>query len=440
MHLEAACRYEHEIAGEMPAHLASAAGRRLAAAARLAGTRGDVPGEIDFLERAVALLGSDRPEGVELLPPLVAALIEAGESARAERLAREAVAASAALDLPGVGARAAIECERVRLNRHPDSFDVRTAIGVVEGASDTLRARGDALGLARADYLMAGLAWMAGDPMKSYAHAEGMLAHARRAESGLDIATAIVFMTWCLVEGPCPVPEALARIDALGAEARGLRAAELTLAGCRAMLTAMTGGYEQASDEIAAARAGLAELQLSGIALFVAMVAADTARLTGDPAAAEHAVREARGLVTDPDDRLYLSFVQVELALALLAQDRLAEAAEAVAEIDALPAPCDIEWVIKRHTARALLAARTGERGLEDARAAVAAAEGTTLICCRASAHGAHAELLAARGDVKGAAGAARRALALSRAKANSVAAAATRAQFAEPLRASRRR
>jgi hypothetical protein len=138
--------------------------------------------------------------------------------------------------------------------------------------------------------------------------------------------------------------------------------------------------------------------------------------------------------VTDPDDRWYLSFVQVDLALALLAQDGMAGAAEAVAAIDAQPAPCDVDWVIKRHTARALLAARTGERGLEDARAAVAAAEGTSLICCRANAHRAHAELLAATGDTSGAADAARRALALYEAKANAVAASTTRAQFAGVL------
>ena len=87
-HLEAACRYEHEIGGAKPAHLSSAAGRRLAAAAHLARTRGDLAGEIGFLDRAIALFGSEREEGAELLPTLVAALIEAGESARAERLAR----------------------------------------------------------------------------------------------------------------------------------------------------------------------------------------------------------------------------------------------------------------------------------------------------------------------------------------------------------------
>ena len=76
---------------------------------------------------------------------------------------------------------------------------------------------------------MADLAWLMGDPDASYAHAERMLGHARRAQSGFDVATALIFMAWCLVEGPCPVPEAIARYDALQVEAAGLPAAELTL-------------------------------------------------------------------------------------------------------------------------------------------------------------------------------------------------------------------
>ena len=44
-----------------------------------------------------------------------------------------------------------------------------------------------------------------------------MLAHARRAGSGFDVATALIFMAWGLVEGPWPAPEAIARCDALAA-------------------------------------------------------------------------------------------------------------------------------------------------------------------------------------------------------------------------------
>ena len=68
-----------------------------------------------------------REQGAELLPELVSALVEAGASARAEELAQRAMATSAALGLPRVGAWAAIERERIRLSRYPETFDVPAA-------------------------------------------------------------------------------------------------------------------------------------------------------------------------------------------------------------------------------------------------------------------------------------------------------------------------
>ncbi len=438
-HLEAACRYQAEIAGAVPAPLASAAARRLAAAARLARARGDPSGEVAFLSRAVALVGSERAEGAELLPDLVAALIEAGDNARAEEVARRAVSSSAALGLPGLQARSAIESARVRLLRHPESFDVATATAVVEDAVRVLP--GDMLGQARADYLMADLAYLRGDAVACYHHSERMLGFARRADSGLDIATALVFMTWCLVEGPFPVPEGLARYEALHASDSDLRAVQLADHGCRAVLATMTGGWSDAGGAIAEARAGLAELHLSGVSYYMALLAGLAATLAGDAVAAERAALDAEGLITDPSDRWYLTMTRLDTAHAILAQGRGAggtdaRAEAAVAGMDEYPAPCSAEWVIKRHTARALLALRRGEpeRGLWDARAAVDVAEGTSLALSCAEAHRTLAELLVAVGDGVAASSAVRRALELHEAKANAVSAAATRAQFGELL------
>ena len=432
-HLETACRYEHEIGPGAPAELAARAGRRLAAAARVARGRGDLPGEIGFLDRAVALLGTEREEGAELLPALVSALFEAGSSDRAEELANRAVTVSESLGLPRVGARAAIERERIRLSRHPDRFDVAAAVVIVEQASETLRELGDELGLARAAYLMSDLAWLEGDPVASYNHAERMLIHARRAGSGFDAATALIFMAWALVEGPWPTPQAIARCDALAAEAVGQRAAHLTLRGCRAVLMAMAGHYDKAArNSMAEARAGLVELQLGEMAAYLALLDAVAETLAGDPAAAERAALDAEAIVAESGDSWYLSLIYVDLAHAILAQGRFPDAADAIARIETLPAPCDVEWVIKRHTARALAAAQGGEpeRGLDDAQAAVAATDATGLIVCSANAYRTLAELLWATGRSDAAATAARRALALDEAKANAVAAATMRQRF----------
>jgi hypothetical protein len=199
---------------------------------------------------------------------------------------------------------------------------------------------------------------------------------------------------------------------------------------------AMTGHYDEARSSMAEAREGLAGLQLGEIAAYLALLDALAETLAGDPASAERAVLEAEAIVSASGDRWYLSLIYVDLAHAVLAQHRLPEAIEAVARIETLPAPCDAEWVIKRHTARALVAAQAGEhgRGLKDARAAVAAADATGLIVCRANAHRTLAELLWATGRTRAAAIAARRALALDDTKANAVAAATTRERFSRLL------
>ena len=153
-----------------------------------------------------------------------------------------------------------------------------------------------------------------------------MLAHARRAGSGFDVATALIFMAWGLVEGPWPAAEAIARCDALAVEAAGQRAAELNLRGCRAVLTAMSGDYAGVRHEMAEARAGLAELHLGVIAAYLALLGAIAETLAGDPVAAERAVRDAEAMIVRLRDRWYLSFIYADLAHAVLAQHRLPEA------------------------------------------------------------------------------------------------------------------
>jgi ATP/maltotriose-dependent transcriptional regulator MalT len=170
--------------------------------------------------------------------------------------------------------------------------------------------------------------------------------------------------------------------------------------------------------------------------VYMAMLLGATAILAGDPASAERAVRDAQTLVTDPDDHWYQAMLQVDLAHVMVAQGQFTDAAAALVELDHRPLPCDAEWVIRRHTARALLAARVGEpdRGFEDARAAVTAARRTGLIMNRAHAHCTLAELLAATGQADAAARELRRAVTIYETKANAVGAAAARTQFARLL------
>ena len=105
---------------------------------------------------------------------------------------------------PAVGARPRSSASGSASIDTPRPSTCAPPSAVVERRRGRSRGLGDELGLARAAYLMSDLAWLLGDPVGSCANAERMLAHARRAGSGFDVATALVFMAWSLVEGPWP--------------------------------------------------------------------------------------------------------------------------------------------------------------------------------------------------------------------------------------------
>ena len=121
-------------------------------------------------------------------------------------------------------------------------------------------------------------------------------------------------MGWTVVEGPTPVPAALARCDALAREAAGHRAAELGVVGCRATLLAMAGRFGEAREAMALARDGLAELGLDATSAYFALLDAMAETVAGDPAAAERAVLDAEAIVAESGDRWFGSMVHVDVA------------------------------------------------------------------------------------------------------------------------------
>jgi tetratricopeptide (TPR) repeat protein len=163
----------------------------------------------------------------------------------------------------------------------------------------------------------------------------------------------------------------------------------------------------------------------------MAIFDAEVRLLAGDPASAAEALDDAERVASEIGDRLFLATIRVERAHALLAQDRLAEAAEAVARIDEGVAPNDLEWRVKRLTARGRLAAREGraQEALAEARAAVALADASDMFIYRADAWRDLAEVAERVGEAGEAAAARATALRLYRAKGN-VAAARQLARF----------
>ena len=424
--LEAAWQCARDIGAEGADDLAVRARAALAAAARAAHRRGDLRGEIGLLERAARFDQDPPEERAELLPALAAALFAAGSFEHAAAVAEEGVREGRAAGAPRASARAVVERERLRVYQGQATTDIARSLQIADQALDTLGALGDDLGVARAHYLRCELVWMGGDPEAGHASAERMLEAARRAGSGFEASAAVGFMAWALVQGVTPVAAALERCDELAGRFAGDRVAQLEVAGFRAVLEAMAGRFDAARAGMAGSREGLAELGLRQACAYMALFDAQLETLAGDPAAAERAVRDAERITAETGDRWFQATVRVDLAHALLRQGVWRDAAAAVAEIDALPAPSDAEWVVKRLSARALLAAHRGalDEALDDARAAASAADVTKLLTFRADAHRTLAEVLALAGDGPAAEAAGREAVRLYEAKGNAAAAA----------------
>ena len=177
------------------------------------------------------------------------------------------------------------------------------------------------------------------------------------------------------------------------------------------------------------ARAHLVDLGLRTAMMWMELFAARAEMLAGDPEAAEGAVHHAERMALEIGDRWFLSTVLVDLAHVVLAQGRLEEAEAVVERIDTVPAPSDMEWLIKRHSARGKLAARRGraESGLDDSRRAVELADATDLLVFQADAYRDLAEVLLAAGRFDEARRAAETSLELHAAKENDASAAQVR-------------
>ena len=426
-HLEWAHRAAVELGRPTPEleALAARAARHLAEAGSRAHLRGDLPSEIAFLSRAAALLDHDDPARAELLPAVAAALFEAGSLDRAAAVADEALAVGERLGLARVRWRAAVERERLHVFRNPEAVEPDASLAVTRRAVTALGALGDDLGLARAYYVGCELVWLKGSSEMGYRNAKRVLHHARRARAGFEIEAAISYMAWALVVNAVSVSDGIRECVGLQREVTG-RYAALSVRGFKAVLDAMAGRFELARSDLATAREGIAELGFQQSSVWMAVFDAMAETLAGDAAAAERVLEDAERIAIDIGDRWFQSTILVDRAHAILAQNRPDAAAEAVARIDDVPAPRDMEWRVKRHAARGKLAAIEGnpDRALREARAATALADSTEMFTFRADAHRDLAEVATRCHRHEEARAAAATALALYEAKENVAAAA----------------
>ena len=209
---------------------------------------------------------------------------------------------------------------------------------------------------------MSDLAWLMGDPVASYEHAQEMLgSRAARAATSRPRPRSM-FMAWCLVEGPWPAHEAIARCDELARVAAGLRRGRAHPARVPRRAHGDGRAVRRARGDMARARAGLARARPDLMAVYLGAARGDrrdaSPAIPPRPSAPSATPRRwSRARATAGTTRWSASTSRTP------SSPRAATRRRSCGDIDAAPAPCDLEWVVKRHTARAWVAARAGDHG-----------------------------------------------------------------------------
>ena len=433
-HLEQAQRYQSELGRSTEAErLATLAGTRLAAAGSRAQARGDMPAAVGLLTRATRLLPAEDSGRLLLLSELVAALIEAGELAKAETTLREAEARAQMAGNELAVWRAIVA--RLGLGIWTGSVATHEMVAKAEAAVAAFDRLGDELGLARSWHLL-GLfrMWGVGDGAHADDAFRRALVHARRAGARLEESHTSQWMLTDAWFGSTGAAEGIRRCQEVLEQpgARNVEALAMTEVAC---FWAMGGRFDEAWASFGRGHEILEDL---GQQLNVAGTSQeffDIAMLAGDPAAAEECLRSACEMLERMGEKGFLATRLGCLAEAVYAQGRFAEAEQICQQTEAMTAndPSDIDAQFRWRIVRAKVLARRGEHGAAEALARDAASliAGTDWLNTRAGVQMDLAEVLRLAGRGDEARTAVEEALRLYEAKENLVAATRARTQLA---------
>jgi DNA-binding SARP family transcriptional activator len=437
-HLEQTYRYRTELGpvGNEDRELARRAAHLLASAGGPAFVRGDMPASANLLERSASLLAADDRTRLELLPDLGYALFEIGELERANDVLGEAIEQARAHGDRGVEWNATVKRDNAMMYTNPEAMDPEGLVRDAQKAIEVLGELGDDLGLCRAWSLLGEAKWVMGRMAEATEADERAAEHARRAGSGREEAWALGAYAMALHYGPAPVAEGARKTERMLRDAEGDLGMEANLSGFLASLEAMQGRFDEARLHIAESCARLADLGLKWQFGVQELLGGHIELLARDPVAAERHMRTAKESFIAIGDRWFLSTVAVDLPRPAFERGRHEEARALVEAIEEVPAPADLEWVIKRGSMRAKVLALDGrdEEAESLAREAVDVAAGTDLLNFHAGALIDLAEVLRGADRLDQAAGAAEEALGLYERKGNIVSAARARA-FVDELR-----
>jgi class 3 adenylate cyclase len=323
-HLEHAYRSRAQLGlfGERERALAEEAFERLEAAARKALLRGDAAVGGTLIERAAALLPPEDPRRLPLLPMLGAALLDAGQLTEADRVLSEAIELASADEL--LESRARVEQQLVRLQAEAHTLD--EARGVADAALRVFEERRDDLGLCRAWYLHALIAWLAGHIATADDAWQRAAESATRTGDERELVEIAVWRALAAVVGPMPVVEAIGHCNDLGEQVQASPTAVAGVLHPLAALHAMRGDFDVARSLVGQANAVLDEFDLMFADAESAQLEACVEMLAGCPEAAEQVLRRGYERLEQAGEKALLATIAAMLAQAVYAQGRYDEA------------------------------------------------------------------------------------------------------------------
>ena len=401
-HLEQAYRSVEVLGpiGERGRALAGRAAEHLAATGLRAERRGDARAAASLLERAAALLLSEDPRRLALLPTIGRTLREQGEQSRADVILTEAVELARTSGQRAVEADAALSLTELRFNRTSETGVTREEmVRETEAAIGVFEELGYKQGLARALCLKAKLSFWKGQTATALEEFERSARFAREAGDRTQEVESLRYVLTSLNRGPTPADEALARYDGMRELVSGDLRLRIGWFGGRGRVEAMRGNFDVARKLVAEATA-VAEGLANPFARDgqVGPAEGDIELAAGDASRAIRAYRRAIEAYERAGELGYLASLVGPLVDALLANGELDEALEVSARwpADELTVPEDIDAQAGWRRARARVLARDGRLDEAEvlAREGVAMASETDFLPLHADTLAALAEVL----------------------------------------------
>jgi tetratricopeptide (TPR) repeat protein len=341
----------------------------------------------NLLGRASTLLVEAAPERLEILLELSTALRETGALEQARRTLAELRRQAAAVGDRRLETYASLDDAFLRLHTHGGEGveDVRREAAAAVRLFDEL---GDEAGLAKAWYHTACASVASARWAEAIDALSTALVGARRVGDRTVIRAIVRQLASAAVAGPDPVDEALRRCAELQEEVAEDRLLHARLTMATGYLEALRGRFEEARRLCEESARTLQELGASLTLATLRLLTGAVELLAGRPEAAERELRASLDTLTAMGEKGVLSAVAAQLAEALLAQGRDAEAREAASLSERATTPGDVQSEVAWRSVRAKLAARGGavEEGRALARDAVELASATDALTWRADA------------------------------------------------------